>query len=54
MGTAKVKAGKKVEVTGADGKVSVVSGQHIIIATGARSRQLPNLTQDGKKNHWIP
>src|SRR3954462_11830578 len=49
MGSAKVKAGKKVEVTGADGKVSVVDGQHIIIATGARSRQLPNLPQDGKK-----
>jgi len=49
MGSAKVKAGKKVEVTAADGKVSVLSGQHIIIATGARSRQLPNLPQDGKK-----
>lgn len=49
MGTAKVKAGKKIEITGADGKVSVVDGQHIIIATGARSRQLPNLPQDGKK-----
>lgn len=49
MGTAKVKAGKKVEVTGADGKVSLVEGKHIIIATGARSRQLPNLPQDGKK-----
>lgn len=49
MGTAKVKAGKKVEVTAADGKVSVVEGKHIIIATGARSRQLPNLPQDGKK-----
>ncbi len=49
MGSAKVKAGKKVEVTGADGKVSVLSASHIIIAAGARSRQLPNLTQDGKK-----
>ncbi len=49
MGSAKVKAGKKVEVTGADGKVSVIDGSHIIIATGARSRQLPNLPQDGKK-----
>jgi dihydrolipoamide dehydrogenase len=49
MGTAKVKAGKKVEVTGADGKVSVVEGKHIFIGTGARSRQLPNLPQDGKK-----
>jgi dihydrolipoamide dehydrogenase len=49
MGSAKVKPGKKVEVTGADGKVSIVEGKHIIIATGARSRQLPNLPQDGKK-----
>ena len=49
VGTAKVKPGKKVEVTGADGKVSSLSGNHIIIATGARSKQLPNLPQDGKK-----
>lgn len=49
MGTATVKAGKKVEVKMADGKVETLSGSHIIIATGARSRQLPNLPQDGKK-----
>lgn len=49
MGTAKVKAGKKVDVTGADGKVTTYAANHIIIATGARSRQLPNLPQDGKK-----
>jgi dihydrolipoamide dehydrogenase len=49
MGTAKVKPGKKVEVTAADGKVTAYSANHIIIATGARSRQLPNLPQDGKK-----
>jgi dihydrolipoamide dehydrogenase len=49
MGTAKIKAGKKIEVTGADGKVSSYNGNHIIIATGARSKQLPNLPQDGKK-----
>jgi dihydrolipoamide dehydrogenase len=48
-GTAKIKAGKKVEVTAADGKVSEISAKSIIIATGARSRQLPNLPQDGKK-----
>jgi len=48
MGTAKVKAGKKVDVT-ADGKTTSYEGKHIIIATGARSRQLPNLPQDGKK-----
>jgi dihydrolipoamide dehydrogenase len=48
MGSAKVKAGKKVDVT-ADGKTTTYEGKHIIIATGARSRQLPNLPQDGKK-----
>jgi len=48
MGTAKVKAGKKVEVT-ADGKTTTYEAKHIVIATGARSRQLPNLPQDGKK-----
>jgi dihydrolipoamide dehydrogenase len=49
MGTAKVKPGKKVDVTGADGKLTSYTANHIIIATGARSRQLPNLPQDGKK-----
>lgn len=48
-GSGKVKAGKKLEVTGDDGKVSVLEAKNIIIATGARSRQLPNLPQDGKK-----
>lgn len=49
MGTATVKAGKKVSVTAADGKTTEYSAGHIIIATGARSRELPNLPQDGKK-----
>ena len=49
MGTAKVKAGKKVDVVGADGKTTTYAASHIIIATGARSRSLPNLPQDGKK-----
>ena len=49
MGTAKVKSAKKVEVLGADGKTSTHEAAHIILATGARSRQLPNLPQDGKK-----
>jgi dihydrolipoamide dehydrogenase len=48
-GYAKVKPGKKVEVTDADKKVTVLEAKHIIIATGARSRELPNLKQDGKK-----
>jgi dihydrolipoamide dehydrogenase len=49
MGTGKVKPGKKVSVTDADGKVTEYSANHIIVATGGRSRILPNLPQDGKK-----
>lgn len=48
-GFGKVKAGKKVDVTDKDGNVTEISADHIIIATGARSRELPNLPQDGKK-----
>lgn len=44
-----VKPGKKIEVKGKDGKTSVVEGKHIIIATGARARQLPNVPIDGEK-----
>jgi len=49
MGYGKLKAKGQLEVTGADGKTQLVEGRHIIIATGARSRELPNLKQDGKK-----
>ena len=49
MGTGKLLAGKKVEVTAADGSKSVVEAKNVILATGARSRELPNLKQDGKK-----
>jgi dihydrolipoamide dehydrogenase len=49
MGTGKLQPGKKIEVTAADGTKQVVEAKHIIIATGARSRALPNLPQDGKK-----
>jgi len=38
-----------VEVTAADGSTSKVTAKHIVLATGARSRELPNLKQDGKK-----
>lgn len=44
-----VKPGKKVEVKAKDGNVSTVEGKHIIIATGARARQLPNVPIDGEK-----
>lgn len=43
-------AGKnKVVVTSDDGKKTEITAKHIILATGARSRQLPNLPLDGKK-----
>ena len=48
-GFGKVKAGKKIDVTSKDGKITEYSASHIIIATGARSRELPNLPQDGEK-----
>ena len=48
-GTGKLKKGSKVEVTGADGKKTEYVAKHIIIATGARSKELPNVKQDGKK-----
>lgn len=49
QGTGFVKPGKQVEVTAADGTKTTYSAEHIIIATGARSRELPNFKQDGKK-----
>ncbi|MBO9571494.1 MAG: dihydrolipoyl dehydrogenase [Chitinophagaceae bacterium] len=49
MGFGKIKAKGQIEVTAADGKKQVVEGKHIIIATGARSRELPALKIDGKK-----
>lgn len=49
MGTGKLKKGGKVEVTDATGKKEEHSAKHVILATGARSRELPNVKQDGKK-----
>lgn len=48
-GAGKLKPGKKLDVTAKDGNTTEYSADHIIIATGARSRELPNLPQDGKK-----
>ncbi len=48
-GFAKVKPNHKVEVTDSDAKVTEYQAKNIIIATGARSKELPNLPQDGKK-----
>ncbi|HHB78683.1 MAG TPA: dihydrolipoyl dehydrogenase [Saprospiraceae bacterium] len=41
--------GKKVEVTDESGQKSIISGKHIIIATGARAKPLPIAPIDGKK-----
>lgn len=48
-GFGKIKSGKKVDVTAEDGTIKEYTADNIIIATGARSRVLPNLPQDGKK-----
>lgn len=48
-GTGKLKKGLKVEVTAADKKVTDYEADHIILATGSRSRQLPGMQIDGKK-----
>ncbi len=48
-GFGKLAPGKKVVVTDAEGKDTEYGAEHIIIATGARSRELPALPQDGKK-----
>lgn len=49
QGLGKLVDNKTVEVTDNDGKKSKISAKAIIVATGARSRELPNLKQDGKK-----
>ncbi len=48
-GFGRLKGAGAVEVEAADGTKEIYSAKHIIIATGARSRELPNLRQDGKK-----
>ena len=47
-GNGRVKPGKKVVVTDESGKNTEYTANHIILATGTRSRELPNLKQDGK------
>lgn len=48
-GTGKLLRGKKVEVTDESGKKSTISAEHIILATGGRAKELPNMPIDGKK-----
>ena len=49
MGYGKVMSKGKVEVKDAEGKTQIIESKYIVIATGGRSRELPNLKQDGKK-----
>lgn len=48
-GTGKLLPGKKVEVSTETGETATYEAQHIVLATGARSRQLPAIPQDGKR-----
>ena len=48
-GFGKVVAKNTVEITAQDGSKQQYTAKNIILATGARSRELPNLKQDGQK-----
>ncbi len=48
-GTAALASSNTVEVTDGSGERKIYSASHIILATGARSKELPGLSQDGKK-----
>lgn len=49
MGTGKLASPTSLLVTDDKGATSTLDAKNIILATGARSRELPNLPQDGKK-----
>ncbi len=49
MGTGKLTGPQKLEVTATDGTKQTIEAKNIIIATGARARELPALKLDGKK-----
>jgi dihydrolipoamide dehydrogenase len=49
MGTGKLAGAGKVEVADAAGAKKVYDAKQIILATGTRSRELPNIKIDGKK-----
>lgn len=48
-GFGKVQAGKKVEVEDEKGTKTIYQADHVILATGGRSRELPSLKLDHKK-----
>lgn len=47
-GFGKLSENKSISITKEDGSEDKIHGDKIIIATGAKSRELPNLKQDGK------
>ena len=49
MGYGTLQPGKKVEVKADNGETTTYSGNHIVIATGGRSRSLNGIEQDGQK-----
>ena len=49
LGTGKLSGKNTVEVTSESGEKTIYTAQHIILATGARARELPNLPHDGQK-----
>jgi len=49
MGSGKIVAKGRLSVTAADGKVTELAAKNIIIATGARARELPAAKADGKR-----
>jgi dihydrolipoamide dehydrogenase len=49
VGKAQIQADKKIVVTGADGKTQTLAGKAILIATGAKARQLPGIKVDGER-----
>jgi len=49
QGTATLKSKSEVEVTNSNGETNIYSANGIILATGARSKELSGIKQDGKK-----
>jgi len=49
MGTGKLTAPTRLTVTAADGKTTQLEAKNIIVATGARARELPFAKSDGKR-----
>ena len=49
MGTGTLIAPGKLSVAGADGATKTLNAKHVIVATGARARELPTVKSDGKR-----